>query len=486
MDDTHATPNPMPKVQYTIVRNGIYNFNARYPQDLIEAGLVDSPSKRKSLGTRDWREAKRLANLERALFDSEVESLLAKLPKKRNSHTSANASEIKLSNLTKRQQRNLILKAFVEWEENEEKLRNRISLADEDQKLLLQQIALEDLAAYESADSFGSYNWDDDIADFLKDQRIESELDDVSDEFRSLFRRARIEVQYRTVAAFKSTAFSGKDPVFADLHVCSEVSADVTPSHTVAEICEKFPNRMAEGKLRPGTIAAYEQPLRLIQEFFSPDKQLSEIRYSDAESLVRFLAEIPTNAKKRYRGLSTIKASKLEKKSSEPKFISPKRQEILFQTIRAVFRHAAEIEWIEKNPFASAGLVKLLPEAVRRDRAQFTAEDLKKLFSHPDFLNEKGKKSESGRSAESRFWVPLLCMYHGGRANEYASLYISDVKEEGGIHFFDITRTDDFGKIVKSLKTEASVRRVPIHKTLIEFGFLESAQARRFGWLAVP
>lgn len=53
ISDTRASAENMPNIPHTLKKpSGIFSFNIRYPQDLIEAGLVKTEFKFKSLGTK--------------------------------------------------------------------------------------------------------------------------------------------------------------------------------------------------------------------------------------------------------------------------------------------------------------------------------------------------------------------------------------------------------------------------------------------------
>jgi integrase len=110
---------------------------------------------------------------------------------------------------------------------------------------------------------------------------------------------------------------------------------------------------------------------------------------------------------------------------------------------------------------------------------QFTSEDLNAIFSHPRFLGIRGKRDKAVTPKEGRFWVPLLGLFHGIRANEAASLMVCDVKTKEGIPYMEIRETDEEGNLVKGLKTQSSRRRVPIHSELERIGFLRYVAERR-------
>jgi len=62
------------------------------------------------------------------------------------------------------------------------------------------------------------------------------------------------------------------------------------------------------------------------------------------------------------------------------------------------------------------------------------------------------------------------------RVNEVAQLDNADIKQDGEVWYFDVTKGEDEKK---SLKNEASQRRLPVHKRLIECGLLDYIAAQR-------
>ena len=94
------------------------------------------------------------------------------------------------------------------------------------------------------------------------------------------------------------------------------------------------------------------------------------------------------------------------------------------------------------------------------DRAQIQA-----LFA-PEAL---AKLSESAR------WASLLGLYTGARASEVGQLLIKDVFEEDGIPCLRISDEGEYQKV----KTEVSLRTVPLHPELLNMGFLDWVDGKR-------
>lgn len=480
--ETQTTSDDMPSVPYTIRRNGVFYFNFRYPTQLVKAGLTRSHAK-KSLKTTCWKKAKELAVREAAFHQAEADRLLKQLEATTDQKEKVERERIPLSTLTKREQRDLVLKKFVDLEQRAE--RARAAFHRERDPVEIESIldtVRTDLAAYEGCDQFRPLDWEEEFRGFAKRAGFTCEGEEVEPETVNLYRRAVVEVQWRTVEAYEGREFERRDPAFKELHSLAEVASPAVgraSGHTVHELCERYPKRKQEGKLSPATIASYALPIRILQECFGLSADLASLGFRDGEKLVRFLASVPKNAAKRYPAKSLKDAARAEGEQAEPLVLSPKRQKDVFQTIKAMMTYAKEVGWVRENPFASTALLDTLPTITKRNREQFTGEDLGQLFSSKQFMEWRGKTDKEGNRTEGRFWVPLIAMFHGVRINEAASLLLTDVKTEGGVEIFSISETDDAGEKKKRLKTSSSARRVPIHAELIKMGFLEFVEAQR-------
>jgi len=133
--------------------------------------------------------------------------------------------------------------------------------------------------------------------------------------------------------------------------------------------------------------------------------------------------------------------------------------------------------WLDSEGYIEANPVRgLYPRVheVLNPRHPFTPEELQTLVAT---LREVGsalgdEPLRPDRHRE-RVWAPLIAMFTGARLTEILQLRPTDVREEDGIWFFDITESDDASARVKNrLKNRHSRRRVPLHSTLLELGVL--------------
>lgn len=122
-------------------------------------------------------------------------------------------------------------------------------------------------------------------------------------------------------------------------------------------------------------------------------------------------------------------------------------------------------------------------EAKHSRVAAFTDEDLHKIFSlymSDWYLGNPRRRSEFV-SNRCWYWLPLIMLYTGARPEEIAQLYLSDFKLVEGLQCVEITELNEDGEEAadKNVKNTSSIRLVPLHKQLLDFGLWELVEAMR-------
>lgn len=95
-------------------------------------------------------------------------------------------------------------------------------------------------------------------------------------------------------------------------------------------------------------------------------------------------------------------------------------------------------------------------------RQPFTDEQLVTILGSPEFVNQRHERPE-------RYWLILLLLFQICRREEAAQLYLRDIGESDGVTYLNITDKEPD----QTLKNEGSRRKVPLHSSLIELGFLD-------------
>jgi integrase len=136
----------------------------------------------------------------------------------------------------------------------------------------------------------------------------------------------------------------------------------------------------------------------------------------------------------------------------------------------AVFRFAKGNGIIPANPMLEVAKVRQEAKPQLRSKG-FTPEEARTILTAALAV---GKTDDEGDFANTKRWCPWLMAYSGARVNEITQLRQEDIFERDGVHVMRITPE------AGTVKTRM-FRLVPLHRHLVEQGFLEFAKNRSKG-----
>jgi integrase len=172
----------------------------------------------------------------------------------------------------------------------------------------------------------------------------------------------------------------------------------------------------------------------------------------------------------------------LEWKDAKIKTLSPRTvKDVYLTAVNAVFNWAVSNDELSENP---AGTVKLrvAPKVQNRPKG-FTRDEataiLKFTLGYVPKQTDNPQTQEKPQTSAAKKWAPLICAFTGARISEITQLRKSDLRMEGDIPVIRIT--PDAG----SVKTR-KYRDVPLHKQIVEKGFLDFVDASPDGPLFYP
>jgi integrase len=179
------------------------------------------------------------------------------------------------------------------------------------------------------------------------------------------------------------------------------------------------------------------------------------------------------NKKKAYKGFSAIQLMAMEIPDDDQ--FRHRNKEKYLENLSGF------LQWLQKNDLAVDNLHAPLQNIVKKstsahsERNQYTDDDLRKLFNSRQYC-------EGEHDLPSHFWVPLIGLFTGARENEICQLHLDDIyqHEETGIWVFDINE-DESQITLKSVKKGDHARLVPIHQKLMDVGFLKFVEAVKQG-----
>ena len=138
--------------------------------------------------------------------------------------------------------------------------------------------------------------------------------------------------------------------------------------------------------------------------------------------------------------------------------LSPVSVKKLLGICATVFRYGVAQGHLDTNPFEGITRVVRGDHQNIERRLPYDSADLTAIFASSEFSRLTGAKR----------WVPLIAALSGCRAEEVVGLRVQDVRQDGGIWFFDFVPTAE-----RRLKNVASQARTPIHPELLRLGLLD-------------
>lgn len=210
------------------------------------------------------------------------------------------------------------------------------------------------------------------------------------------------------------------------------------------------------------------------------DKPLKECVKADARAFKEAIMSLPPRytAAEGFEGLSFTKAVEKAKTATVDR-MSDRNVNKILGFVRAFWNWAAgQYDDIPSNPFDRMNL--RVKSKARDERLPFSVRQLQAIFDAPLFTGCQSPKSwlKAGGhipADQGIYWVPLIGLFTGARAGEIIQLLVDDIKEEGGVLHFNIT--DDGEE--QNVKTDTSIRTIPVHPMLKKLGFEKFVAAQR-------
>ncbi|UGS91512.1 phage integrase SAM-like domain-containing protein [Ralstonia wenshanensis] len=154
--------------------------------------------------------------------------------------------------------------------------------------------------------------------------------------------------------------------------------------------------------------------------------------------------------------------------------LSRQRVKTILSLLRPVVATAIEMKRcsLTTNPFADVKINVPKRAAGKEQRQPFELEHLQALFHSPVYTDGQRPKKGGGDAA---FWLPLMGLFGGPRAEELGQLRLADVLRRDGQLYVRITELGED----QELKTLASERMVPVHEELLRIGFENYVETMR-------
>ena len=211
---------------------------------------------------------------------------------------------------------------------------------------------------------------------------------------------------------------------------------------------------------------------KILEEFVEivGDFDFSRVTKKEVSYYIDVQTKLPPNRKKsqKYRDLTIKQVMELnlsQKETQTPQNINKRLSKL------SVFGNwGVRQGLLLTNPFSG---MKFLVKKQPNRRQPFTTDDLKKILKPETYLNwtinfEHPYKIHKVNNKLPYYWVFLLGIFSGMRTNEMCQLRLSDLKKADKIWFMFVADSEN-----TKVKTESSIRKIPLHPQLIELGFID-------------
>lgn len=141
--------------------------------------------------------------------------------------------------------------------------------------------------------------------------------------------------------------------------------------------------------------------------------------------------------------------------------------------LQSIFDHAFNQRLIDSNPFK--GRILTDAEVKRWKKSEARIERTGWGDAIYALLGSEVFRSPLTDEGEPLYWAPLIAMYAGLRLEEICQLRVRDFGTDEGVPFVAIQ--NELGS--QSLKTINSLRRIPLHRALIDLGLPDLVEKRR-------
>ncbi|PMN33826.1 hypothetical protein BCT35_01140 [Vibrio lentus] len=227
-------------------------------------------------------------------------------------------------------------------------------------------------------------------------------------------------------------------------------------------------------KVKSCNLKNIEQDDRILTKVlhFCDFTDLNELDRDGAECISQALDFLPTHSDKRpeLKGSTGFELVALNYSLEQPyKSISALTKKGYIHKFSTFLNWAKTHNYIHENVFYRLPISKIHSE---KRRFPFDNEQLIDIFSMKDY-------SEHKYLHPYYYWVPLIQRYSALRLNEVCQFDVTDIKKVDGIDCFLVQQVFDGQRV----KTESSIRVVPIHDELKKKGFLSFVESKKSGRL---
>lgn len=244
-------------------------------------------------------------------------------------------------------------------------------------------------------------------------------------------------------------------------------------SNTVAALIDKYVTKKSKSGWTNKTIEENTRCLVWLEGILG-SKDLKSVSKENMRNFRDMIELIPKNYMKKPK-LKNLPIQEAVKVNNGKDVISSATAYKYWGVVCSFMNWAKKEGYFDNLPSPAQGLEIVVKKKAMDAKDPFSNEQLKKWFTSPIYSGclSPTRRLKSGDIIieDALYWVPLIGLYTGMRLGEIIQMSMDDLEDVKGIWAFNVREDPD--DINKSVKTPSSVRKVPLHNDLLEFGFIQ-------------
>lgn len=223
--------------------------------------------------------------------------------------------------------------------------------------------------------------------------------------------------------------------------------------------------------------AATNTAVRYFKNYIG-DVGIGEITPNDLFEFRDAVAVLPKSMPRVHRMMDFVDIHALYADRSSVVRISPQSIKKYLGAVQALLGFAFQERFIPANTGAG---IKVEGYTKKSKRRPFTKDELAQVFAAKLFTAPWSDPLSKSKVSDSTLrWLFLLGLCTGARIEELGQILLADVKSELGVPYIDVTDyVMDEIEEHNRVKTDGSIRVIPLHPKLIMLGFLDYVQRMR-------
>lgn len=463
----------MARDRHIIRRNGVYAVRFRVPVDLsVRIGVSEF---QRSLKTRDPREARRRGQLVITWFWDELERLRQMKAPTREDFEAA-ARRFFESEVTTRPPLPYPLPLDFAYRNTP-----HIGVAEEalvDVRAMLRNVAFDETVRQTAAKMLGTAGIDL--------TSLDPGLAQLAEHYaaRAMAEAIRFDIHQMSSGEEpyppEDALFHAESLAVAPIPACDSAKPIADGPLLACAVSDFLKWKQSKG-VGPSSIAETQRVLRWLCEELGDELQLVAIGKAQLRSFREDLTRMAVGHQGRarpFRKRLTDDPSRVIKAATYGKY---------WASVQEFFAWCGSELDLQPNPCADLLAPKVKGEEPRTP-TPFSDEEVRRYLTGALFQGRFSAKRYMAagdvRLRDGHWWAPVLLMYTGMRAGELCQLLPADFSFDSDIPHLKVRKTDDSGKLTKSVKNKTSVRDVPLHPDLITLGlrsFVERQSKRHPG-----